>query len=269
VSHTDIVFAGSIPAVYNRYVAPLLLEPYAADLAVRVANIATGRVLEAAAGTGVVTRELDRTLPEGVEIIATDLNQPMIDFAAGQPGTARVAWRQADALTLPFKDNSFDAVVCQFGVMFFPDKVAAFREALRVLKPGGRFVFNVWDRIEENEIAQIVTEAMIALFQDEALRFFARTPHGYHDLNLIRRDLAAAGFSSVEAETVARLSRAGAALDPAIGLCQGTPLRNAIESRDPRGLEAATKAAERAVAARFGNGPIAAKMQAHIITAVR
>jgi ubiquinone/menaquinone biosynthesis C-methylase UbiE len=267
MAQTDTVFAGSIPAFYDRYLGPLLFQPYAADLAARLTNIADGRVLETAAGTGIVTRELARTLPDTVEMVATDLNQPMIDFAAAQPGVGRVTWQQADALALPFEDRSFDAVVCQFGVMFFSDKLAAYREVLRVLKPRGRFVFNVWDRIEENEIGDIVTEALAALYPEDPPRFFARTPHSYHDLDTIRRELAEAGFSSVEVETLPRLSRAQSAREPAIGLCHGTPLRSEIEARDPGGLDVATDAAANAIAARFGSGPITARMKAHVITA--
>ena len=267
MAQTDTVFTGAIPLFYDRHLGPLLLEPYATDLAGRLADITAGRILETAAGTGIVTRNLARILPEAVEIIATDLNQPMIDFAAAQPGATRIMWRQADALALPFGDASFDAVVCQFGVMFFPDKVVAYRETLRVLKPGGRFVFNVWDRIEENEISHVVTEAMVGLFNDDALRFLARTPCGYYHLDTIRRELAEAGFTSAKVETIQHLSQADSSRDAVIGLCQGTPLRNEIEARDPGGLEAATNAAANAIAARFGSGPVSARMQAHVITA--
>jgi ubiquinone/menaquinone biosynthesis C-methylase UbiE len=265
----DAVFTGSIPALYDRYLGPLIFAPYAADLAQRLAGLAQGQVLETAAGTGIVSRELARTLPDRVVITSTDLNQAMVDYAAAQPGGARIAWRQADALTLPFPDATFDAVVCQFGAMFFPDKMAGYREARRVLKPGARFIFNVWDRIEENEIPRVVTEAVAALFPDDPPRFLARTPHGYHDGDLIRRELQQAGFADIEIETVAHRSRAASHRDPAIGFCQGTPLRNEIEARDPARLEEATEEAARAVAARFGKGPVEGKIQAHVITAMK
>jgi ubiquinone/menaquinone biosynthesis C-methylase UbiE len=267
MAQTDTVFAGAIPALYERYMGPLLFEPYATDLVKRLAGLAAGHVLETAAGTGIVTRKLARLLPNAVAITATDLNQPMLDYAAAQPGIARVTWRQADALSLPFEDEAFDAVICQFGVMFFPDKPIAYREARRVLKPGGRFVFNVWGRVEENEVADIVDKAVAALFPQDPPRFFARIPHGYYDLGTIRDELAVAGFASVEAETVQLIGRAASPRDAVIGFCQGTPLRNEIAARDPARLDAATDAAERAVAARFGDGPISAKMQAHVITA--
>jgi ubiquinone/menaquinone biosynthesis C-methylase UbiE len=266
---TDTVFAGSIPALYERYMGPLLFEPYAADLAARLAGVTAGRVLETAAGTGILTRQLAHTLSDAVAIVATDLNQPMLDFAAAQLSTPRVMWQQADAQRLPFGDSAFDAVICQFGVMFFPDKRTAYREALRMLKPGGCFVFSVWDRLEENEIANLVNEAIAGLFPGDPPQFFARTPHGYHDLDAIRDELAEVGFSVVDAETVQKLSLAVSPRDAVTGLCQGTPLRNEIEARKPVSIEEATEAAANSVAARFGPGPVRARMQAHVITAAR
>ena len=163
---SDKVFAGSIPKLYESHLVPLIFEPYAIDLAKRLASRSPARVLEIAAGTGVVTRQLASVLAPGTAIVATDLNQPMLDLAAAL-GTARpVEWRQADAMQLPFEDGAFDAVVCQFGVMFFPDKAKAFAEAKRVLRPGGVYLFNVWDRIEENEFADIVTKSLAALFPE-------------------------------------------------------------------------------------------------------
>ena len=265
----DVVFTGSIPALYERHLGAAIFEPYALDLAGRLADLQRGRVLETAAGTGIVTRALARSLPNAVEVVATDLNQAMLDFAAMQPIARDPTWQQADALHLPFDDQTFDAVVCQFGVMFFPDKRAGYSEAHRVLKPGGRFVFSVWDRIEENEFAHVVTEAVAALFPVDPPRFLARTPHGFHDTEVIRRDLSKVGFSAVVVETVERRSRAASPRDPAVGFCQGTPLRNEIEARDAGRLEEATLAAASALVARFGQGAIDGRMQAHVITAIR
>lgn len=266
----DNKFAGSIPAIYDRYLGPLIFEPYAADLAQRVSGLAKGNVLEIAAGTGVVTRALARGLPAAVDIVATDLNQPMLEFAAAQLSQLRpVAWKQADALALSFLDESFDVVVCQFGVMFFPDKVAAYKEAHRVLKPGGQFIFSVWDRIEENEVPQAVSEGAASIFPADPPQFLARTPHGYFDKKKIRNEVEQVGFSTIEIETVELRSRAASHRDPAIGFCQGTPLRNEIEARDASRLNEATEAAAKAVKARFGAGPIDGKIQAHVIIAKR
>jgi len=269
MADSDKVFAGSIPALYERYLGPLIFAPYAADLAERLSDLRDGQILETAAGTGVVTRGLARRLPEGVRIVATDLNQPMLDHAATLLSSPRVSWRQADALALPFEASSFDAVVCQFGVMFFPDRLKAYREALRVLKPGGRLLLNVWDRIEENEFAFTVTRALDAVFPADPPLFLARTPHGHHDADVIGRELSAAGFSQVRIETLARRSRAATHRDPAIGFCQGTPLRNEIEARDAGRLQEATETAASAIAARFGTGPVDGKMQAHVVVAGR
>src|SRR2546421_8642872 len=240
----DKLFAGSIPKLYETYLVPLIFEPYAADLARRLKARRLSRVLEIAAGTGVVTRALASALPEAVSIVATDLNQPMLDHASALGTKRPVQWRQADAMRLPFEDSTFDAVVCQFGVMFFPDKAKAYSEARRVLKPGGTFLFNVWDRIEQNEFADTVTTALQTLFSSNPPRFLARTPHGYYDKNIIERDLAAGGFTaSPEITTVTARSRAQSFKIPAIAYCQGTPLRNEIEARDASRLGDATAAA--------------------------
>jgi len=264
---SDRKFTGYIPDVYENYFVPLLFAPYAEDLARRVVATHPEHVLEIAAGTGVVTRELDATLPDTTSLMATDLNQAMLDKATVATRSRRaIQWRQADAMQLPFPDESFNAVVCQFGVMFFPDKAKAFAEARRVLRPGGVFVFNTWDKIEENELAVMVMDAMARHFPDNPAAFFARVPHGYHDTETIARDLAGAGFTATpEITTLALRARADSAHDAAVAFCQGSPLRNEIEERAPGGVDQATEAAKAAIVARFGRGSIDAKMQAHII----
>jgi SAM-dependent methyltransferase len=262
----DKLFSGNIPKFYETYLVPLLFEPYAADLARRVAATPIGSVLEVAAGTGVATRALAASLPESAALIATDLNQPMLDYAASRPIARAVEWRQADAMALPFPDRSFDAVVCQFGVMFFPDRAKAYAEVRRVLKPGGRFLFNVWDRIEENEFADTITAALQARFPTDPPMFLARTPHGYHDPATITRDLAAGGFAAkAEIDCVGARSRAATPREAAIAYCQGTPLRNEIEARDPGALDTATDVAAKAIEAKFGVGPVDGKIQAHVV----
>lgn len=264
---TDKVFAGSVPENYDRYMVPLIFEANAEDMARRVAALSPSAVLEVAAGTGAVTRALAPKLPPGASYVVTDLSQPMLDYAASQqPADARITWRQADALALPFEDASFDVVFCQFGAMFFPDRVAGYREARRVLKPDGRFLFSVWDRIEENVFADDVMTALAQMFPDDPPRFMARTPHGYHDTTLIRGDAEAAGFSRVTIETKAEQSRAPSPRFAAIAYCQGTPVRDEIEARAGK-LEVATDRAEAALASRHGRGAIAAKIQAHVIVA--
>ena len=217
-----------------------------------------------------MTRKLASVLPEGVSIVATDLNQAMLDLAC-EVGTGRpVEWRQADAMQLPFDDGVFDAVICQFGVIFFPDKSKAFAEARRVLRSGGVFMFNVWDRIEENEFADTVTKALESIFPGDPPRFLARTPHGYHDVAIIERDLKHGGFSaSLQVNTMAARSRAANPRIPAIAYCQGTPLRNEIEARDKSRLGEATDIAAEAIGQRFGQGSVEGGIQAHVVVVER
>lgn len=266
---TDRAFAGSIPALYDRYLGPLFFSPYAEDLAARIAELSPGAVLETAAGTGIVTAALARRLPEGTRLTATDLNPAMIDIARSKAAHRAIDFRPADATALPFVDQSFDLVACQFGAMFFPDKLKGYREAYRVLKPGGSFLFNVWDRIEQNHVGETADLAVADLFPADPPHFLRRTPHGYFDAKAIAATLAEAGFRDIAAVTVAKRSRAPSPREPAIGICQGTPLRNEIVARDPDKLEAATDAAEAALARRFGPGPVDAPMQAIVFRATR
>ena len=264
---SDKNFGGSVAKFYEEYIVPLIFEPYAEDIARRLATRRLARVLEIAAGTGVVTRRLASVLPEDVSIIATDLNQPMLDLASEIGTTRPVEWRQADALQLPFEDESFDAVVCQFGAMFFPDKPRAYAEARRVLRVGGVLLFNVWDRIEENEFADVITTALESLFPDDPPRFLARTPHGYHDIANIQQGLRSAGFVTAPlVDTIAVQSFAASARIPALAYCQGTPLRNEIEARDKSRLGEATDIAENAIARKFGRGQVDGKIQAHVVS---
>ena len=151
--------------------------------------------------------------------------------------------------------------------MFFPDKAKAYAEALRVLKPGGRFIFNTWDRIGENHFAEEVTHAVGTLFPDDPPLFLARTPHGYHDPDRIRSDVEAAGFSGVRITAMEHTSTAASPDIPAIAYTQGTPLRNEIEARDASRLTEATEAATAAMRARFGDGPVAGKICAYVVEA--
>ena len=264
----DTVFAGSIPQFYDRLMVPLIFEAYAASMADDVAQLSPVSVLETAAGSGAFTRALAPRLSIGARYVVTDLNQPMLDYAASrQTADRRIAWQQADALDLPFEDAAFDVVCCQFGVMFFPDRVAGYAEARRVLRPGGHFVFSVWDRIEENAFADEVTNAVATVFPHDPPLFLARTPHGYHDVALIREDLSRAGFADIRISTRAEVSRAPSARHAATAYCHGTPLRGEIEARDASLLQFATDRATAAIASHHGEGPVAGKIQAHVIVA--
>lgn len=260
----DTAFTGGLPQLYDRELAAMMFAPYAADMAARLAGFVSGRLLETAAGTGIVTVALAAALPATVEIVATDLNQPMIDHAATKRGLERVHFQQADATALPFPDQSFDVVVCQFGIMFFPDRVAGMREARRVLKPGGRFLFNAWGPLADNPVMAAVIAGVSRWRPMHPLWFLERTPCGYHDPEKIRADLRDAGFVSATIEAKRLVGRAASADQAAIGFCHGTPLRAEIvgldpagldpAGLDPAGLDAATASARAAVVERFGDG---------------
>jgi ubiquinone/menaquinone biosynthesis C-methylase UbiE len=258
-------FVGSVPALYDHHLGPMLFEPYARDLAERVGRGSPERVLEIAAGTGIVTRLLAERLP-GASILATDLNQPMLDHAASKTSAANVTYRQADAQILPFDDGAFDAVICQFGVMFFPDKTGAFRAARRVLAQGGQYVFSVWDRIETNDFARVVVETLSKVFPGQ-VEFLRRTPHGFHDASVLEALLREAGFSRVTSEMVTLTSRSPSAREAALGYCQGTPLRGELVALGPGRLEEATDLVAAALADEYGGGPVEGQIQALVFTA--
>ena len=265
---SDAVFAGSIPGLYDRYLGPLLFEPYAETLAERARAFTPHRILETAAGTGIVTEELHRALPEA-EIVATDLNPAMLEVAAKRVSSAKVRFQPADALDLPFDDCSFDLVVCQFGVMFYPDKVRGNAEARRILRNGGAYLIAIWDVIERNPASKVAMDAVSRLFAIDPPSFFYRVPHGYSDPSEIECDLRAAGFRDIEVETVAARSRPITASNAAIGICQGTPLRNELEERGPHALERATVVAERALQKLSSEAGLDSCLSAHIVTAIK
>lgn len=265
MASNDSAFAGSIPEIYNRCLGPILFEPYARDLARRVAGLQPKRLLETAAGTGIVTAALAEALP-GTEIVSTDLNQAMLDVAVERISSPRVAFQPADAQSLPFPKDGFDVVVCQFGVMFFPDRVAAYREARRVLRSGGSFVFNAWDSLDSNPASKAMAEAMREVFPDDPPSFIQRAPFGYHDTSRIEADLHAAGFDEISFETVVLPSRAPSAREAAIGMCEGSPLRAEIEARDATRLQAAVEAVARALE-RLSGPALDVEMSAHVFTA--
>ncbi|MEN3369573.1 MAG: hypothetical protein V7609_1716 [Verrucomicrobiota bacterium] len=260
-------FSGSIPAAYDRYLGPLLFQPYAEDLAARLPVEENASVLELACGTGILTRVLRTRLPSTVKLIATDLNEPMFRHAAEKFGEGEaVQWSQADACNLPFGDRIFDAVVCQFGIMFVPDKALAAREARRVLKPGGLFLFNVWDALEHNEVGRIAHETITSYFDKDPPTFY-QVPFGYHDQDEIRRVLESAGLRDVRIEVVAKVAQASSARDAATGLVQGNPVAVAIAERDPSLLPVITDAVAEAITHRFGEAEIRAPMRAIIVQA--
>jgi ubiquinone/menaquinone biosynthesis C-methylase UbiE len=260
------VFDGSIPQYYDTHLGPMFFEPYAADLVGRVDVPAGGAVLEVACGTGRVTRLLRERLPASVHLTATDLNEAMIEYARGRfPNPSALTWRQADAASLPFQDASFDAVVCQFGYMFVPEKETAMEEARRVLRSGGAFHFNVWDRLDENDIARTSHETITSFFPENPPMFYS-VPFGFHDTARIREMLGSAGFRDIRIDTVKQESRSPSARDAARGLIRGNPVATDINERGTVPIEKVVDAVEEALRARFGDPP-RARMRAHVITA--
>lgn len=265
----DKVFSGAIPDIYDKFMVPIFFEPYARDFADRIETFRPQMLLEVAAGTGVLTRAIATRLDSQASIVASDLNQPMLDRARAKlADDKRITWRQADAMALPFDDAMFDVVACQFGVMFYPDKTKGHAEARRVLKLAGRYVFSLWDDLASNDFARTVNDAMEDYFPHDPPRFIARTPHGYSDTAAVRQAVSAAGFRSVEIDGVENVTKASSPEAIAIAFCQGTPLRNEIEARDLGELAAATGHAAKALERRFGSGAIEGRSRAYVITAI-
>jgi ubiquinone/menaquinone biosynthesis C-methylase UbiE len=264
MAQESTAFNHSTPALYHRYMGPLLFEPYARLIAERSALLQPTRILETAAGTGIVTRAVNEAVPQA-QIVATDLNPVMIDFAAQRVRSKQVAFHRADAQDLPFPDESFDLVVCQFGVMFFPDKVRANREAWRVLNSGGHYLLVSFDRLEFNPVPKAAENAVVALFPEDPPDYMERGPFSYADLELIQQDLFAAGFTDIQCETVVLSSRVSAR-DAAEGLVLGSPFRSEIERRDPSSLDRAVNAVTEVLRPLDGKD---AAISAHLVTATK
>ncbi|MEO6701721.1 MAG: methyltransferase domain-containing protein [Jatrophihabitantaceae bacterium] len=250
--------------IYDLRLGQAVFAPYGADLARRASVLAPQRVLELAAGTGIVTTRLVAALPSA-EIVATDLNPPMVDYAAAKVAGPR--WEVADAQDLRYADASFDLVVCQFGVMFLPDRVDAYRGVRRVLRPGGSFLFNAWDTLDSHVVEAAVIDAMAELFPQDPPDFLRRVPHGYADVDRIRDDVEAAGLEVVAAERVELTGRAPSVAALAEGYCLGTPLRFELAGRGEPAYVVAPLTA--ALMERFGEGPVEVAMSAHVLHAMR
>jgi ubiquinone/menaquinone biosynthesis C-methylase UbiE len=259
---SDSEFVGSIPEKYDTYLGPFLFEPYAADFVRRMDLPEEARVLELACGTGILTRRITEALPRSGRLTATDLNQPMLDHARRKVGAdPRLEWRVADALKLPFPDESFDRVVCQFGVMFFPDKLAAMREARRVLKAGGEFSFNVWDSPSRNSYEEVADGVVVGFFPANPPTFF-QVPFGYHDQGAIRSVMKEAGFANIRWVEVVLEGQCPTAMDAAVGLVEGCPLIIQIQERGVRNPRSIVEAVAKKLAAAFGDSPMRCQLGA-------
>ena len=262
MAETD-VFRHSTPSLYHRYMGPLLFEPYAKHVAGRLVVLRPNRILETAAGTGIVTRAVNKAVPEA-QIVATDVNPAVVEFASEHLRSERVTFQRADAQQLPFDDESFDLVLCVFGVMFFPDRIRAHAEARRVLRIGGHYVVVTFDRLDRNPIPEAAGKAVATLFRENP-RYMERGPFSYTDAGLVEEDLRAAGFEEITVETV-RLATRVAAQEAAQGIVLGSPFRAEIERLDPSALERALTAVTEALRPWDGKD---APMSAHIATAIR
>ncbi len=262
-------FDGSIPAAYDRYLGPVIFEPYAQDLAARAAAAGTGgqRVLELACGTGILTGELRRRLPRGARLTATDLNEPMLAYARAKfDPAAPILWRQADAAALPFPGHSFDVLVCQFGLMFVPDKAAPFREARRVLALGGLFAFNVWDSLAHNPFGRIANDTIGRFFADNPPDFY-QVPFGLHQPAVLLGLLAEHGFTAVDLQVLPLVAKSPSAREFAIGLVTGNPIVTAIRERSTVTVEPIIAAVADDLRSAFGDHPLRSPMQALVVTA--
>ncbi len=266
-SHT--AFIGSIPEYYDQYLGPLIFQDYAIDLARRVSVPRGGTVLETAAGTGIATRSLRKALRKDVCMVVADLNKPMLEIARRKfRSTSSMDFQSSDATHLAFADASFDAVVCQFSLMFFPDKAAAIQEAARVLKPGGIFVFSLWDSYEHNDLIRTVNDTLIKLFPRNPPPFFD-TPYGYYQLDEVKASLADAGFGDIEIAILPRISRYETPRQVALGYILGTPVCSQIAERDGFGVEEVVNLIEQVIAETYGQTSRRAKMQALVFKAHR
>jgi ubiquinone/menaquinone biosynthesis C-methylase UbiE len=260
-------YAGSIPGFYDRYLGPVLFEPYAADLVSRLPAVDGLRVLELACGTGIVTRRLREALPESANVVATDLNEPMIAHARAAVPAPGIVWQQADAQALPFDAGSFDVVVCQFGFMFLPDKVQGFREARRVLSSDGMLLANVWNSLEANPASGAIQASLAKLFPDDPPRFM-ETPYGYHDSEQIRADMAEAGWNDAQLEDLRLESLGPSAADFAAGFVLGTPLTHDLAERGAD-TDLVTRALIDALIPIGGEHPFKPPLAATVISAAR
>ena len=262
-------FTGSIPEHYDRGLGPNIFVDFATDMARRVAAVAPSRLLETAAGTGILTRSLRDALPAGTSLTATDLNPPMLEVAKGKfrSGEA-VEFMPVDAQALPFPDTVFDAVVCQFGIMFFPDKDKSYREVHRVLAPGGHYLFSVWDAFSYNGFIAIANGVVERIFPNDPPQFY-KVPVSCHEIDPIKNALISAGFSDIEISVVSLQKEVADPAGFARGLVFGNPLIEQIRARGGVDPEEVVATVLRELQREFGSGPMRMPLQTIVFSAAR
>ena len=259
-------FSGTVPENYDRYLGPLLFEPFAIELASRISGKNFKNVLELACGTGRVTRHLRRSLPQQATLVATDLHADMIQIASAQLSNENISWETADAQELQFANASFDLVVCQFGLMFMPDREKVLSEVYRVLAPGGKFIFNTWDKIENNGAIYVGNQIICSYFPENPPTFY-RIPFLLHQPDLLETNLLATGFKNIKVSAVEKEGVSPSAKAAAIGIVEGNPIYNHIMQRDPNLVEVIRKAVEQKIAEAYGNAPLKTPLRAWVFEA--
>jgi SAM-dependent methyltransferase len=259
-------FSGDIPRNYDEGMGPVVFEPYAIELAERVPAQEGMEILEIASGTGRVTRHLAERLLAGSHLTATDLNPDMLKVAQSRVGNSDVKWQVANALELPLADDSFDCVACAFGVMFYPDKLQGQKEARRVLRDGGVYLFSVWAELEANPWCSILQKTMLRLFPVDTPGFLA-VPFGYCNPDQIRSTLTEAGFGEIKIDRVEKKFEAPTAEQLARGITLGSPLVGAIKEKGVSDMEPIVAEVTKDLAAAMGDLPMRGPMAALIIEA--
>lgn len=263
----SIAFSGNIPANYDNYLGPLFFEPFALEVAARLGPLQPAALLEIACGTGRVTRHLPKNLPAGADIVATDINPEMLAYARKMmPEGNSIIWDIADAVSLPYRNESFDCILSQFGVMFYSDRPQAYSDALRTLKPGGTFVFTVWDALQFNPAARMADSTLAHFFPVDTPAFF-KIPFSYNEDHLIRYELALAGFKDIRVERLPLTGYSDTAENAAKGLLEGTPAHTAIVGRDEALLPLIQAELARELTAAFGATNLRVPLQAVLVIA--
>lgn len=262
-------FAGTVPANYDRYLGPLLFEPYALDMIERLPKGKLKKVLELACGTGRVTRHLASLIGENGQLVATDINPGMLALARTRISHKKIKWQEVDAQCLPFEDEDFDHVICQFGVMFFPEKQQSFTEVYRVLQKGGKYLFNVWDEMLYNPRSSIVKKVLDDMFGDEAPDFMKKGPYSFFDKGEIRNMLYSAGFQNVKIDTVKKTAVYASPDDVIIGFVEGSPLSSFMQKKPVAAQEEIRQRLQQELIAQVAVYGSALPLQALIIEAVK